>query len=91
MRRAESDVESDFSESIKQARKAWGWYSALGAALLALAAYCVYAETLATVALIIVIGAVLILSSVVYFNESANRSKKRGLPPHETERFLDHR
>lgn len=42
----------------------WGWYLALGIALAVLGVYCIYAETTATVASVIVIGAVVMLSGI---------------------------
>lgn len=65
MRQALSETVSDVVAPIKQAHKMWGWYLTLGIALVALGAYCIYAETTATVASVIVIGAVLILSGIV--------------------------
>jgi uncharacterized membrane protein HdeD (DUF308 family) len=43
----------------------WGWYLALGIALVVLGAYAIYAEVLATVASVIVIGAVVLFSGIV--------------------------
>lgn len=65
MRQALSEVVSDVAQPIAQAHKTWGWYLALGIALVVLGAYCVYAETTATVASVIVIGAVLMLAGIV--------------------------
>lgn len=42
----------------------WGWYLALGVALILLGAYCIYAEVSATFASVWVIGVVLIISGV---------------------------
>jgi len=65
MRHAISETISDVIEPIQQAHKMWGWYLALGIALVALGAYCIYAETTATLASVFAIGAVLMLSGVV--------------------------
>jgi uncharacterized membrane protein HdeD (DUF308 family) len=43
----------------------WGWYLALGIALVVLGAYCIYAETTATIASVVVIGAVLMISGIL--------------------------
>lgn len=64
MRQAISEAVSDVVAPVQQAHKMWGWYLALGIALLALGAYCIYAETTATVASVIVIGVVLMLSGI---------------------------
>jgi uncharacterized membrane protein HdeD (DUF308 family) len=64
MRQALSETVSDVVGPIEHAHKMWGWYLTLGVALAALGIYCIYAETLATVASVVVIGAVLILSGI---------------------------
>lgn len=65
MRQAISEINSDIIAPIKEAHRMWGWYLALGIAMVALGAYCIYAETLATMASVLVIGAVLIVSGFV--------------------------
>lgn len=65
MREAISQIASDVERPVQQAQKLWGWYLALGIALALLGAYCIYAETIATVASVIAIGAVLMLSGIV--------------------------
>lgn len=65
MRQTVSEAVSDVIGPIQQAHKMWGWYFALGIALAVLGAYCVYAETAATVASVIVIGVVLMLAGIV--------------------------
>lgn len=49
---------------VQQAHKVWGWYLALGIALILLGAYCIYAEVAATFASVVVIGAVLMISGI---------------------------
>ena len=56
---------SDVAGAVQAAHKEWGWYLALGVALILLGAYCIYAETAATLASVLVIGAVILLSGVV--------------------------
>jgi len=65
MRQAISQAVSDVVEPVQKAHKLWGWYLALGIALAALGAYCIYAEVAATVASVIVLGVVLMLSGIV--------------------------
>ncbi len=50
---------------IQEAHKMWGWYLALGVALVVLGAYAIYAEVIATVASVIVIGTVVMFSGIV--------------------------
>ena len=60
MREAFADVVGP----IQQAHKNWGWYLALGIALILLGAYCIYADVSATFASVWAIGIVLMLSGV---------------------------
>ena len=53
MRQAISETVSDVVRPIEHAHKMWGWYLALGIVLVALGAYCIYAETAATVASVV--------------------------------------
>ena len=56
---------SDVAGAVQAAHKEWGWYLTLGIALILLGGYCIYAETVATLASVMVIGAVILLSGIV--------------------------
>jgi len=49
---------------IQEARKMWGWYLALGIASIVLGCYAIYAEWAATLASIIVLGAIILASGI---------------------------
>lgn len=51
--------------SVEQAHKSWGWYMAAGIALIVLGGLAVWSETLATMASIVALGAVLLITGVV--------------------------
>ena len=55
---------ADIVGSIQEAHKEWGWYLALGIALVVLGAYAIYATSAATIASVVVIGAVVMLSGI---------------------------
>ena len=50
---------------IKEAHQQWGWYLALGIGLTLLGAYAVYAEPAATLASVVTIGVIVMLSGVL--------------------------
>ena len=54
----------DAVRPIQQAHKLWGWYLALGIALILLGAYCVFSYVAATFASVWAIGIVLIISGI---------------------------
>ena len=47
-------------------RRQWGWYLALGVLMIALGGYCIYAETAATLASVMILGGVLIAAGATY-------------------------
>lgn len=55
---------ADVVGPIQEAHKQWGWYLALGIALIVLGAYAIYAETAATLASVVVLGTIVLLSGV---------------------------
>jgi uncharacterized membrane protein HdeD (DUF308 family) len=55
---------ADVVGSIQAAHKMWGWYLALGIGLIVVGAYAIYAETIATMASVLVLGAVLFVAGV---------------------------
>lgn len=52
-------IAANFLGSIEQAHKNWGWYMAAGIALIVLGSLALWSETLATMASIVALGAVL--------------------------------
>jgi uncharacterized membrane protein HdeD (DUF308 family) len=50
--------------AIGEARKNWGWYLALGIVLMLTGVYCIWAEGLATVASVVVLGAILMVGGI---------------------------
>ncbi|HEY1977684.1 MAG TPA: HdeD family acid-resistance protein [Candidatus Baltobacteraceae bacterium] len=56
---------ADVVGSIQEAHKEWGWYLALGIALIALGAYSIYAMSVATIASVLAIGIIVLLAGVV--------------------------
>jgi uncharacterized membrane protein HdeD (DUF308 family) len=57
-------IVSEAAGAIGEARKQWGWYLAVGIALILVGAYCVWAEVIATAASVIVLGAVLFVAGI---------------------------
>lgn len=57
-------VTADVAQSVQQVRSMWGWYLALGIALIVVGAYALYAESQATVASIIALGVVLMIAGI---------------------------
>jgi uncharacterized membrane protein HdeD (DUF308 family) len=55
---------TDSAASIEAARKQWGWYLALGIVLILVGIYAISSEAVATLASVIVIGAVLFVAGV---------------------------
>lgn len=52
------------ARAIDEAHKLWGWYSALGIALILLGIYALWAETFATIASVIALGIVLVVAGI---------------------------
>lgn len=50
----------------EELHRQWGWYLALGILMVALGGYCIYAETAATLASVIVLGGILLVAGVAY-------------------------
>ena len=57
-------IAENIAGSVNEAHKQWGWYLALGIVLVACGAYALYAVTAATIASIIVLGAILCIAGV---------------------------
>lgn len=55
---------SDVAFSVSEAHKQWGWYLALGIVLIVVGLYCIWAETLATLASVSALGIVLVIAGV---------------------------
>jgi uncharacterized membrane protein HdeD (DUF308 family) len=51
--------------SVSDAHKLWGWYLTVGIALILVGLYCIWAEGVATMASVIVLGAVLFIAGIV--------------------------
>ncbi len=51
-------------EAVGEARKNWGWYLALGIVLMLTGLYCMWAEGLATVASVVVLGVILMVGGI---------------------------
>ena len=50
----------------EELHRQWGWYLALGILMVALGGYCIYAETAATLAAVLILGGILIAGGVAY-------------------------
>ena len=50
----------------EQLHRLWGWYLALGVLMVGLGAYCIYAETAATLAAVLMLGGILIAAGLAY-------------------------
>lgn len=59
------NIMSGLESQVTEARRSWGWFVALGIVLILVGAYCIWAEIAATLAAIVVLGAVLIVAGVV--------------------------
>ena len=57
-------MKSVVAEAVGDARKHWGWYLALGVVLMLVGLYCIWAEGLATVGSVIVLGAILFVAGI---------------------------
>jgi uncharacterized membrane protein HdeD (DUF308 family) len=55
---------ADVIESIQHGQKLWGWYLALGIVLILVGLYAIYAEGIATMASVIVLGAVVFIAGI---------------------------
>jgi uncharacterized membrane protein HdeD (DUF308 family) len=56
---------ADVADSVQGAHKLWGWYLAVGIALILVGLYCIWAEGIATMASVIVLGAALFVAGIV--------------------------
>ena len=56
---------SNLEAHVGEARKNWGWFVALGIVLILVGAYCIWAEMAATLASMVVLGAVLVVAGIV--------------------------
>ncbi|MBV8721067.1 MAG: HdeD family acid-resistance protein [Candidatus Eremiobacteraeota bacterium] len=54
------------ASAAEELHRQWGWYLALGLLTVALGVYCIYAETAATMASVIMLGGILIAVGVFY-------------------------
>jgi uncharacterized membrane protein HdeD (DUF308 family) len=57
-------IAAGVTESVQDAQKLWGWYLALGIALILVGLYAIYAEGIATMASVIVLGAVIFVAGI---------------------------
>ncbi len=60
-----STLVNNIAESVREARKEWGWYLALGILLTAIGVFGIYSGYAATRASVIVLGAVLLAAGIV--------------------------
>ncbi len=58
------EVAADLSQSVADTRKLWGWYFALGIVLILVGLYCIWAEGVATLASVVVLGAVIFVAGI---------------------------
>lgn len=58
------NVVAEASESVREAHRAWGWYVALGIALILVGVYAIMSGTAATIASVIVLGAVVFVAGI---------------------------
>lgn len=56
---------SNLESHVDEARKSWGWFLALGIVLILTGAYCIWAEMAATLASMVILGAVLVVAGIV--------------------------
>ncbi|MBV8637772.1 MAG: DUF308 domain-containing protein [Candidatus Eremiobacteraeota bacterium] len=59
-----NSVTADVAQTVHDVRSLWGWYLALGIALIALGAYAIYEQSAATIASVIALGVILMLAGV---------------------------
>jgi uncharacterized membrane protein HdeD (DUF308 family) len=59
------NIMSSLESHVEEARKNWGWLLALGIVLILVGAYCIWAEMAATLASMVVLGAVLVVAGIV--------------------------
>ena len=60
-----STLVNNITESVRETRKEWGWYLALGILLMAVGVFAIYSGYAATRASVIVLGAVLLAAGVI--------------------------
>jgi uncharacterized membrane protein HdeD (DUF308 family) len=58
-------IAADVAKSVQTVHKSWGWYLALGLALVLAGIYAIYEATAATTASVIVIGAVVFIAGIL--------------------------
>ncbi len=58
-------IMSNLEAHVDEARKSWGWFLALGIVLILTGAYCIWAEMAATLASMVILGAVLVVAGIV--------------------------
>jgi uncharacterized membrane protein HdeD (DUF308 family) len=54
------------SSAEEELHRQWGWYLGLGILMVVLGGYCIYAETAATVASVLILGGILIAAGAAY-------------------------
>ncbi len=59
------NIMSNLEAHVDEARKSWGWFLALGIILILVGAYCIWAEMAATLASMVILGAVLVVAGIV--------------------------
>lgn len=59
------NILSNVEAHVDEVRKSWGWFLALGIILILVGAYCIWAEMAATLATMVVLGAVLVVAGIV--------------------------
>lgn len=57
-------IAEDVTSSVDQAHKTWGWYLVMGIALVLVGIYAIWSGTAATLASIVVLGAVLFIAGI---------------------------
>jgi uncharacterized membrane protein HdeD (DUF308 family) len=55
---------ADLAQGVADARKLWGWYFALGVVMILIGLYCIWAEGIATLASVLVLGVVLFVAGI---------------------------
>lgn len=57
-------IAANVADSINEVHKQWGWYLALGITMIVAGAYAIYADVAATVASVLVLGAVVFVAGI---------------------------
>jgi uncharacterized membrane protein HdeD (DUF308 family) len=57
-------IAADMAQSAEEVQKLWGWYFILGITLIVIGAYCIWAEGVATMASVIVLGVVVFVAGI---------------------------